>query len=70
MPVEAAIDEPLELTVESAVPGMQEVLLGMQEGGRRIAIVPPELAYGTTGIPGIVPPDAILIYEIELLSVR
>ena len=48
---------------------MNEAVLTMHEGGRRIAIVPPNLGYGHLKI-GIVPADSTLIYDIELLEVK
>ena len=42
----------------------------MNEGGSRTIIIPPELGFGEGGIPGLIPPDSILIYEVELLAIR
>jgi len=63
-------DGPHTINMETAIKGLREGLQSMREGGKRTMIVPPELAYGAVGIPGIVPPDATLIFEIELLSVK
>jgi peptidylprolyl isomerase len=45
-------------------------LVGMREGGRRKLISPPELAYGTKGVPGLVPPNAELTVELELVAIE
>lgn len=61
---------PLELRVgEAVIAGWNEGLLGMRVGGERLLEVPPEQAYGAQGVPGLIPPDATLLYEIELVSI-
>jgi peptidyl-prolyl cis-trans isomerase A (cyclophilin A) len=61
---------PLTVNMDSAIKGLREGLQSMREGGKRTLVVPPELAYGADGIPGRVPPNSTLIYEIELLAVK
>jgi FKBP-type peptidyl-prolyl cis-trans isomerase len=51
------------------VRGWNEALLGMREGGKRSLEVPSELAYGAKGIPGLVPPDSRMLFEIELVGI-
>ncbi len=56
--------------LNSMIPGLLEAFSTMTEGGHRVIVVPPELAYKASGIPGIIPPSSILIYELELLAIK
>jgi peptidylprolyl isomerase len=53
-----------------AIKGWDEGLVGMRVGGRRKLIIPPELGFGKQGVGSVVPPNAVLFYEFELLEVR
>ncbi|HEY4595280.1 MAG TPA: FKBP-type peptidyl-prolyl cis-trans isomerase [Thermoanaerobaculia bacterium] len=53
-----------------AIKGWDEGLLGMKVGGKRKLTIPPELGFGKQGIGSVVPPNAMLVYEFELLGVR
>lgn len=62
--------EPALLKMNLLKPGLREALSTMTEGGHRVAVVPPELAYGEDGIPGVIPPSTTLIFELDLLEIK
>lgn len=51
------------------IPGWEEAMYGMKAGGTRMLIVPPAAGYGSEG-QGAVPPNAVIIFEVQLLSVK
>ena len=53
----------------NAIQGWHLGLVGMRVGGRRRLIIPPELAYGPSG-QGSIPPNATLVFDVELLNVQ
>jgi peptidylprolyl isomerase len=59
-----------QLGVGQLLPAWELGLVGMRKGGKRVIVSPPELGFGTTGIPGIIPANETLRFEIELLDVR
>ncbi len=63
--------EPFSFTLGGGevIPGWDKGVEGMKVGGRRMLIIPPELAYGSQGV-GPIPPESTLVFVIDLLSIK
>ncbi|MDR2211407.1 MAG: peptidylprolyl isomerase [Spirochaetaceae bacterium] len=63
---------PLEFKagVNRVIPGWDKTILDMQAGEKRLVIIPPELAYGSQGAGGVIPPNSFLVFELELVGIE
>ena len=58
------------LGTRAVIPGWDEGLVGMRVGGSRQLIIPPGLGYGAMGSPPVIPANAILVFNVDLVGVQ
>lgn len=64
--------QPLPVTIGAGgvIPGFDKGLIGMKVGGRRKVTIHPQLAYGERGAGGVIPPNATIVFELELVKIK
>jgi FKBP-type peptidyl-prolyl cis-trans isomerase len=59
-----------KLGEDQVIQGWHQGFMGMKKGGKRILTIPPELGYGAQGAGGVIPPNATLVFEVELVNIN
>jgi FKBP-type peptidyl-prolyl cis-trans isomerase FkpA len=63
--------EPMEFVLghREVIRGWELGIQGMRVGGRRLLVIPPRLGYGGRGVPGVIPGNATLVFEVQLVAI-
>ncbi len=61
---------PVKLGARRVIPGWEQGLVGMKTGGKRKLTIPPQLAYGPRGAGKAIPPNATIIFDIEMIEIK
>ncbi len=67
------LDQPItvELGAQEVIQGWEDGIIGMQVGEQRTLVIPPHLAYGAAGAGGgVIPPNAVLVFQVELMEIH
>jgi len=63
--------QPFSLTIGAGqvIQGWDQGIIGMKVGEQRRLTIPPEFAYGEQGVPGVIPPNSVLIFDVEMIKI-
>jgi FKBP-type peptidyl-prolyl cis-trans isomerase FkpA len=62
--------EPATFPLSGVIPCWTQGVAQMKVGGKATLVCPPDLAYGASGVPGVIPPEATLTFDVELLAIE